>query len=68
MFTKEDLMRFFNSLMGYEKQQRDLLTALALELDDTRIKDIVHNIAVDEQRHMGHVADIIAIIEKGLVE
>ena len=68
MYTKEELLGFFNSLMGYEQQQRDLLNALALELDDARIKDIVHNIAVDEQRHMGHVADIIAIVEGGLVE
>ncbi|MEI7824304.1 MAG: hypothetical protein WCI01_03320 [Chlorobiaceae bacterium] len=67
MYTKEELLGFFNSLMGYEQGQRDLLNDIALGIDDARIKDILHNIAADEQRHMGHVAHIIAIIEEGLV-
>ena len=62
MYTNDDLLGFFESLMGYEKNQCDVTNAIAVEVDDPTIKDTLFRLVQDELRHMGIVQQMLDLV------
>ena len=62
MYTNEDLLSFFDSLMGLEKNQCYVANALADEVDEPTVKDTLLRIGHDEQRHMEIVQKMLDLV------
>ena len=62
MFINEDLLHFFDCIMEPEKHKRDFFNTLAAEVDDLQVKEVLQNIAMDEQRQIHLIQRIIDLV------
>ena len=62
MFINEDLLNFFDCIMEPEKHKRDFLINLSAEVDDLQVKEVLQNIAMDEQRQIDLIQRIIDLV------
>jgi rubrerythrin len=66
--AKNDIIREFETMKGFELSARDLYTQIAASPDITeaKIKTAFNSLATDEQRHADLVQEIINIVTNAL--
>jgi len=66
--TKDNIIREFETMKGFELTARDLYTRIAADpgLGQQKVKTAFESLAADEQRHADLVQDIINIVTNAL--
>ncbi len=62
MFINEDLLEFFYCIMEPEKNIRDFFNNLSAEVDDPHVKEVLQQIAMDEERQIHLIQRIIDLV------